>query len=197
MNREEYLQELWGRLSNKLPAKELERVVAYYSDYFDEAGPGREAEIMAELGTPERLAREILGEREIRGLERGEGYHGPGTVWTILLAILAAPIAIPLMLGIFALALALIVCAFAMVLAFGVAGAGCIAGGAFLALCGLKVIFTSGVATTIYFVGGGLLAAGIGVFLLAATVCLFGLCCTWIAKLLGRAFRRNVGEVQA
>lgn len=199
MNREEYLQELWGRLSGKLPPRELESVVAYYSEYFDEAGSGREAEIIEELGPPERLAREILGEQALRTLEtppeQGRPRRGLGTVWTVLLAIFAAPIAIPLALALAAVAFALVIAAVALVAGVGVAGAACVAAGVFAAFCGVHVIFSSGIATTIFFVGGGMAAAGIGVLLLAAASGIAGLCFAGIARLLGRAFRRSRREV--
>lgn len=71
MDRERYLQEVYGRLSNKMPRKDLDSVMRYYEEYFDEAGPEREAEIIAELGSPAELAAKILGER---GGKRSHGW---------------------------------------------------------------------------------------------------------------------------
>lgn len=71
MDRERYLQEVWARLSNKMPRKDLDSVMHYYEEYFNEAGPEREAEIIAELGSPEELAAQILGER---GGKRSHGW---------------------------------------------------------------------------------------------------------------------------
>lgn len=71
MDRERYLQEVWARLSNRMPRKDLEGVIRYYEEYFDEAGPAREAEVMAELGTPEELAGRILEDRTAKGRRRG------------------------------------------------------------------------------------------------------------------------------
>lgn len=71
MDRERYLQEVWARLSNRMPRKDLEGVMRYYEEYFDEAGPQREAEVMAELGTPEELAGRILEDRTAKGRRRG------------------------------------------------------------------------------------------------------------------------------
>lgn len=71
MDRERYLQEVWARLSNRMPRKDLDGIMRYYEEYFDEAGPQREAEVIAELGTPEELARRILEDRTAKGRRRG------------------------------------------------------------------------------------------------------------------------------
>ena len=39
MTREEYLAQLRALLTGRTPPDELERILAYYTEYFDEAGP--------------------------------------------------------------------------------------------------------------------------------------------------------------
>lgn len=90
MDRERYLQEVYGRLSNKMPRKDLDSVMRYYEEYFNEAGPEREAEIIAELGSPEELAAKILGERG------GRKSHG----WAVGLAVAAGVLVLVAALGI-------------------------------------------------------------------------------------------------
>lgn len=203
MNKDSYLQELRARLSNRMPPQELENVMAYYGEYFDEAGPEREAEVISELGSPERLSHQVIGDHMARDLERprvsGEPprRRGPGVVWTVVLALFAAPIAIPLAVALAAVALALVVSALALVAGIGLGGVACIAMGAFMGSSGLGAVFSGGIATTMYFVGGGLLAAGIGVLLLLGAVAISGLCFTGIARLLSRAIHRNRGEAAA
>ena len=85
MNKESFLKELSFLLSD-LPAEEREEAVHYYQDYFDEAGPEREQEILAHIGSPEKAASEIKnglfgdpdrGEYTERGYydERFDEYH--------------------------------------------------------------------------------------------------------------------------
>lgn len=50
-----------------MPEEERRRAMEYYENYFDEAGPENEAEVLAELGAPEKAAADIL--REFRDLE--------------------------------------------------------------------------------------------------------------------------------
>ena len=49
MNRNEYMKELEQALK-RLPKAEREEALSYYNEYFDDAGPEREAGVMEELG---------------------------------------------------------------------------------------------------------------------------------------------------
>lgn len=62
MTRHEFLAALEQCLSS-LPAEERKDALRYYEDYLDAAGPEQEAAAMAELGTPEEVARTILDEQ--------------------------------------------------------------------------------------------------------------------------------------
>ena len=42
--------------SQDLPEEEYKDALEYYEDYFEEAGPDREQEVIRELGRPERIA---------------------------------------------------------------------------------------------------------------------------------------------
>lgn len=199
MTREQYLQELRLRLSHRLPPDGLERMMSYYTEYFDEAGPTGEARVIEELGSPERLVRQIMGEQVVEDLDREEPVTGRrsglGAVWTVILAVCAAPIAIPLAIALVAVAFALSVAVLAVVFSVGVAGVICVAAGIFAAVAGFSVILTSGLATTMYFVGGGMLVIGVGFLLIAGVVFLAALCFRGIIRLLGRALHR--GEARA
>ncbi len=197
MNREQYLQQLQLCLSHRYAGAELERLMAYYEAYFDEGGPQREAEIIQELGDPQGLARHIAGgssTAEVVELDDVPRRGGLGRVWRVLLAICAAPIAIPLILALVLVAVTLVAATVILMVAVGGAGVVCIGAGIFAAVCGLGAVLAKGAATTIFFVGSGFVAAGIGVLLLVGAVCLAGLCLRGTAWLLGRALRR--GEAQ-
>ncbi|HJA12656.1 MAG TPA: DUF1700 domain-containing protein [Candidatus Mediterraneibacter merdipullorum] len=58
MNREEFLAEL-ERLLADLPADERQAAVQYYADYFADAGEEKEADVLRELGSPEKTAGSI------------------------------------------------------------------------------------------------------------------------------------------
>ena len=62
MTRTEFLAALEQLLAS-LPEDERKDALAYYEDYLDAAGPNNEAQAIAELGTPEEVARKILDEQ--------------------------------------------------------------------------------------------------------------------------------------
>lgn len=62
MTREEFMQKL-EQLLRGLPQEERRDALDYYDEYFDAAGPEKEAETIAELGSPEEVARRIMEEQ--------------------------------------------------------------------------------------------------------------------------------------
>lgn len=58
MNRAEFMSRLAALLQD-VPLAEREEAIQYYNDYFDDAGEGNEAGVIAALGSPEELAKSI------------------------------------------------------------------------------------------------------------------------------------------
>lgn len=58
MNRIEFMAELESLLSN-IPAEERDEAMQYYRDYFEDAGVENEMQIIAELGSPQKVAQTI------------------------------------------------------------------------------------------------------------------------------------------
>ena len=58
MNRAEFMSRLTALLQDVPPA-EREEAIQYYNDYFDDAGEGNEASVIASLGSPEEIAKSI------------------------------------------------------------------------------------------------------------------------------------------
>ncbi|HEM4128520.1 TPA: DUF1700 domain-containing protein [Streptococcus suis] len=59
MTRTEYMEQLEKHLK-KLPHKEYFEAINFFNEYFDEAGPEREADIIEELGSPKEAASELI-----------------------------------------------------------------------------------------------------------------------------------------
>lgn len=75
MSKEQFLNELEYLLQDL--GEEAGDAVGYYRDYFEEAGPEREAEVLEELGSPERIA--AIVRADIRGeLDSGGGFTDRG-----------------------------------------------------------------------------------------------------------------------
>ena len=200
MTRDEYLAQLRALLTGRTPPEELERILAYYTDYFNEAGPEGEARVIQELGTPAELVGRILGAGRAgddsppppQDFRQGSGLSA---LWKVLLAICAAPIAIPLILLAVLLILAVLLAAAGVVIGFVLGGVGCIVGGIAAAWSGIAVLFTHGMATTMFFCGVGMLCSGFGLLLIAGGFALGGLICGALAGALGRWLRRKEGAV--
>lgn len=78
MNRAEYMSRLTALLQDVPPA-EREEAIQYYNDYFDDAGEGNEAGVIASLGSPEELAKSIkagLADGGSGGEFTESGFHG-------------------------------------------------------------------------------------------------------------------------
>lgn len=58
MNKEIFLNDLRRFLSD-IPQEEREQAIAYYEDYFEDAGPENEQRIIQELGSPVDIAKQI------------------------------------------------------------------------------------------------------------------------------------------
>ena len=64
MTRTEYMKSL-EKLLAPLPETERRDALDYYDEYFDAAGDDREAETIAELGTPQEVAQKILENQDL------------------------------------------------------------------------------------------------------------------------------------
>ena len=96
MTKDDFLTTL-RTLIQDMPPEDRRDVMNYYTEYFEDAGPEREQEVLCQLGSPEQVAREVLGggfapARESAGAPK----RSRGLISAIAM-ICAAPIALPLM----------------------------------------------------------------------------------------------------
>lgn len=109
MSRAEFLRLLRWRLA-QMPAEEIEKNVAYYDEMFsDMIEDGMtEEEAAARLGDPEEIAKELLRDMPMSELVRSRVRPSGGwTAFSILLAVVLAPIWLPLLIAAAAAALGL------------------------------------------------------------------------------------------
>ena len=99
--RSEYLAQL-DKYLKKLPRKDYQEAMDYFTEYFDEVGPENEEAAIAELGSPKEAAHEIMINLLDKKMEEEQTDSSPRStkqvVQIALLSILAAPLAIPLLL---------------------------------------------------------------------------------------------------
>lgn len=190
MTRAEYLARLNAELS-PLPNDERDGAMRYYVEYFDEAGEDNQQRVIAELGSPEQLAKTLLSETPLQRAQR----TGRINVWKIVTMVLLAPFWLPLAAGAFALLLGLIAVAFAALLCVGVAGmvpvifaAGLCLSGISAVLSGFAVVFES-FPTMLVMAGAGLVMLSLGALIIKPCALL-----VWQAgRLIGRGMRGIVG----
>ncbi|MDO4289160.1 MAG: DUF1700 domain-containing protein [Eubacterium sp.] len=164
MNRAQFLAALKRHLRS-LPEEERSSALEYYTEYFDEAGSAREAEIIAELGSPAKLAAQIRGEF---ALSAGEGKKIPGFV-IVLLALFSAPVALPLGIVLVLSALVLMAAAFITLAAFAVGGLAVFITGLISIAAGILLLGQSA-ATALFLAGCGLAGMGAGLLLVLGMV---------------------------
>ena len=68
-----------------LPESERKDALSYYEDYLDAAGPENEARAIAELGSPEEVARKILDEQSPQGVSAAPASPAPRSRWRMVL----------------------------------------------------------------------------------------------------------------
>ena len=121
MNKEQYLEALRNNLRN-MPTDEVENITGYYREYFDDAGPDKEQDVIAELGRPEILASKVSADYVIKNIENPERASygdssnkvtgvkkGISSIWVIVLAICGFPIWFPLVITFAAVVFAIVI----------------------------------------------------------------------------------------
>ena len=207
MNRGEFMLKLESLLQN-ISREEREEALQYYNDYFDDAGVENEADIIKELGSPEKVARtltEDIGESrtdEGEYSEMGYSYTPEDTrnvpavkkkPWTndtlkVILIILIVIVGAPIIMPIAAVPLALLVAVAALIFGFLVSGIAIGVAGIFLIGFGISKIPVAA-ALTLGFAGTGLILVAAGI---ALTILIWKV----VSKVVPKVFRWAVEMVK-
>ena len=166
MNRSEFFKKLEQGLA-RVPKEERDTALDYYNEYFDDAGPENEQKVIEELGSPAQIAARIKADAAVKQLQADKKpsmKKGISAVWLVILAILAAPIALPLAIGAAALAIGLLAALIGIVIALIACVAAFFIGGIVVIAAGIAVMATS-VPTAIFSVGVGLLVLGVSILI--------------------------------
>lgn len=166
MNRDEYMKELEQALK-RLPKEEREETLLYYREYFEDAGPESDADVIEELGPAKETAAQILKEVAIKRLDepRRAAKKGLSTVWVVILALCAAPIGLPLLLAVLICGLALAITVFAVFVTLLFVGIVLVAAGVVSAAAGIWFL-SSQAANAIYILGTAFGEVGVGLLLI-------------------------------
>ncbi|ATP39884.1 hypothetical protein CSE16_07345 [Solibacillus sp. R5-41] len=200
MDKAGYLKNLRSRL-HRLPVHEIDSALIYYEEYFDEAGEENEQQVIKQLGPPSQVAAQILADFAIKDLDATppSTKKNMSAIWLIILAILSAPLSLPLL----AVAVALIISAGAVVFSFVIAILAIVGGILFSGLVALIsgfFIIIEHWPTALLFIGFGLVTTGIGLLISPTIIRLIkrtGVVCVEIlAKMFQKITRKRKGDFQ-
>ena len=190
MSRKAFMARLDELLADITEA-EKEEALSYYEEYFEDAGPENEEEVISSLGSPEKVAATIkagLSENaqeegefsetgytnsyyevkdEVATINKRKGLGGIGTggwVIILILCLFALPILGPLLLGVLGTIFGLLVAVAAVIFAVLVTGIALVVAAVAMVAAGFATLFATplvGVAL----IGAALLVAGIGILI--------------------------------
>lgn len=188
VSREEFIRQLRENLT-KLPKEELESAVTYYEEYFEEAGIENEAQILQELGSPILIAKQIMADFAIKEAEVAPKSTKTGiwTIWIVVLAILASPIALPLAVAALAIVFAVFVTIGSLIFAGGVVVVSLIGAGILVLGLTFKLIFID-TMTSIFFLGGAMILIGGGILGILLVYWLIGKVVPLMVKVISSLF---------
>ncbi|WP_010096123.1 DUF1700 domain-containing protein [Ornithinibacillus scapharcae] len=186
MSKDEYLRKLRLKIK-KLPKQEIDEAILYYQEYFEEAGEESTDVVIARLGSPSHVASQILADYAVKDLDTDNSptKKSFSAVWFIILAILASPIALPLLAVVVLFALSLILVCGMTILTLFIFVIGLPISGFVSTVSGFAVIFQHW-QTAIFFIGIGLVVFGIGMLLYSPIVYFSKKVSTGVVRLLKR-----------
>ncbi|SHK66210.1 DUF1700 domain-containing protein [Hespellia stercorisuis] len=172
MTKTEYMESLSKRLKS-LPKESYEEAMEYFEEYFAEAGEGNDQEAIENLGTVTEAANQIITDMAIENAAVPEKQKsvkkGISAVWIGILAIFAAPIALPVAFTIAILALCVVFVVGVLIFSLLISAVAVVFAGIVGVFGGIWLIFNDpacGLAT----LGSALLSVGIGILLCWGTV---------------------------
>lgn len=161
MNKTIFISELKQKLKN-MPIEELDSAIGYYIEYFEDAGIDDSVNVEKEFGSPSNVASQILADYAIKEKPVKKQMS---SIWFIILAIFASPIALPLAFAFVVTIGALVFSMFAIIFAFGIASISIVFSGGIVFISGMSVLISE-FSTAILFMGIGSILAGVGLIIL-------------------------------
>lgn len=191
MSKEEYLKQLKEKLK-RLPKEDFEHAVEYFEEYFADAGEENEAKAIEDLGSPQEAAEQIIHEialdyskEPVKNVRRG--LNG---LWVILLALFAAPIALPLVFTGIVLVITAVAVVWILLLTLLLMGACAVITGPLTVIAGFTVL-TKSIPVFMTCLGIGLMATGIGAALTYGMYLLCRAFLVWTLRRLAGMLRKG------
>lgn len=223
MNRTEFMRELESLLQG-VPDADREKALQYYNEYFNDAGPENEQNVIEALGNPAKVAENIkkdifgsgYGENSYQKINadnramitypadsgaetapsrKKEGMSTGMIVLIVILCILASPVILGVATAGIGVAAGLIATWFGLIIGFGVTATALILVLIALVVTGIISLFTHPFVG-MGLIGAGLVCGGVGLLLLMLTVAMAGIATPAICHGIGGLFQKR-GKAKA
>lgn len=198
MNKEEFLKQL-EQLLGDIPEAERREALDYYQNYFEDAGPENEMQIILELGSPRKVAdsikKDLFGEnyQTYEDMNQSKQQKENRTLRNILIAV-AVVLTLPIWIGILGGIFGAVVGGLATLLGLSVAAiaivGACLVIGFVLIGIGLVKIVTGFPAVGLVVIGIGLFVLVIGILGLLAIVWVVGKVLPWVIRAIVRLCKK-------
>lgn len=191
MTKTEYMKELSRRL-RPLPKEDFQKAIDYFEEYFADAGPENEAQVIEDLGTPEFAARQLVTNLAISNTKEPtkDVKKGLSAVWVGILALCAAPIALPLAFVVVLLVALFLFTILLLLGSLGLMGIAAVITGPLNIIAGFTVLSQS-LPVFLSCLGSGLLLTGIGLLISLAALHLCQRFLTAMIHLFGHIIKKG------
>ena len=192
MDKEQYLKNLKANL-HKLSGDEINDIVGYYSEYIDDLyEKSNTKDIVGELGTPEHLASQLLGDMAVTKIKSKNIRGKFSGVWIAILALTALPIGLPLVITFAAVIFSCFVALLSILFSLFMVSGSLIFAAVVTFLSSFIILFTTfQIAVTIFYIGVSLVLLGIGIILWTLSVRVSVVLFSGFSNLIKRIFRRR------
>ena len=193
MTKNEFLSQLERRL-RALPENERNDAIEYYSGYLDDAAED-EAVAIEHLGSPAEVAANIVAEYAVSDTrfpaetEQDRKSSLP-IVWTVIIAVFAVPVGLPLAIAVAVVAIALLAVIFSLVVAFGATALGLVVGGVAGIVVSIIALFQN-IPLALLMLGSTLVVLGLGILFAKLTAAIAKSGFNSIAKFVGNVIMRR------
>ena len=171
MKKDEFIARLRKNLSG-LPKDEREDRVSFYSEMIDDklADGYPEEEVIEDLGTPEEVAKEVIGDTPLRTIikERVKPKRSLRG-WEVVLLVLGFPLWFPLVLTIFILFLSGFIVVWSLMIALLAVDLALVVGGIGSIVIGIMTIQSKGMTSAAFIAGAGMAVTGLGIIFILST----------------------------
>lgn len=187
MNRQEYLDDIKEKLLG-LSEEDIDKALEFYMEALDDRiddGLTEEQAINA-VGTADEVAEQILMDTPLPKLVSATVKPKRALkAWEIVLLVLGAPLWIPIVASLFAVALSVVCVLFSLMLTVIAVVFGSIVGGFVAVIAGITGLIAGGGFAALAKIGGGLVVMGLGALLFLPCKSLV----LWLFELCGRFFK--------